>query len=115
MFVSEQHEFVLMCEASIAGPRVDRRSTGCSRLMNSTLLFLEIVTDVKRKEIRHSSDTMITVIILFIEIQTKAFLPSPHVFSKCSPLISKSTTRVKFTLRCSSQMIKEIHPMLPSL
>lgn len=86
-FVSEQHRFVLMCEAS------DRRSTGCSHLRNP-FVYLKIVTDGKRLDI--FMDTTITV-ILFIEIQTKAFLPSLHVFSKCLPLISKSTTRVEFT------------------
>ena len=40
------------------------------------------MTDVKRKEIRHSSDTMITVIILFIEIQTKVFFALPSCVLK---------------------------------
>lgn len=69
-------------------------------------VFLKIVTDRKRSDI--FMDAMITVIVILylLKFKPKRFLPSPHVFSKCSPLISKSTTRVKFTLKYSSQMVK---------
>lgn len=68
------------------------------------LSFLKMERD-KRSDV--FMDAIITVLfILFIKIQTKASLPCPHVFSKCLPQISKSTTQLKFTQRCSSQMVK---------
>lgn len=71
--MSEQHEVVLMCEASDR----DRRSTGCSRLMKSTLFFCD-----SRDEILDIfMDTMFTVMI-FIQIQTKAFFALPSCVLK---------------------------------